>query len=141
MVIKARPRIVSHGFETFVPVQKVESLHQRLVEMTNNDLNAWNFLRPVATPSNGWEENIDDFNSEDFAVSCSRPRLFRLERLTIYSFILNILDTTRIQLPFLSPNPTTGQRRHSIPLDTTATAIVITQSRALNQCIKGKQPG
>ena len=71
MVINARPRVVSHGFEAFVPFHRVESLHQRLVEMTNNDINAWNFYRPPpdGTPSNGWDENLDDFNNENFAVS------------------------------------------------------------------------
>lgn len=71
MLMNARPRTVSHGYETFVPVKRTESLHQRLVEMTNNDVNAWNFYRPVATPSNCWDENFDDFNSEHFPVSRS----------------------------------------------------------------------
>lgn len=71
MLMNARPRTVSHGFETFVPIQRAESLHQRLVEMTNNDVNAWNFYRPVATPSNGWDENLDCFNNEHFPVSRS----------------------------------------------------------------------
>lgn len=70
MLMNARPRIVSHGCETFVPIQRVESLHQKLVEMTNNDVNAWNFFRPVVTPStDGWDQNLDGFNNENFPVS------------------------------------------------------------------------
>ncbi|KAG0646818.1 hypothetical protein D0Z07_6223 [Hyphodiscus hymeniophilus] len=77
MVINARPRYVSHGFETFVPFQRVESLHQNLVEMTNNDVNAWNFFRPVATPSNGWDENLEGFNNENFALHSLYPGYYQ----------------------------------------------------------------
>ena len=96
MFINARPRIVSHGFETFVPYQRVESLHQRLVEMTNNDVNAWKFFRPVATPSNGWDQNLDDFaNNENCPVCYDRSKDLRRSMLIKYSFMVYILDTTR----------------------------------------------
>lgn len=70
MFINANPRAVSNGFETFVPVQITESLHQRLVEMTNNDINAWSVFRPVAPSMNhNWQPNIDEFESnENFPV-------------------------------------------------------------------------
>jgi len=71
MFINARPRIVSNGFETFVPNQRVESLYQRLVEMTNSDINAWSIPRPVDTHStDNWDQQLDDFsNNENFPVS------------------------------------------------------------------------
>ena len=98
MLINARPRIVSHGFETFVPIQRVESLHQRLVEMTNNDVNAWNFFRHAATPGNGWNESLDDFNNdENFPVSRSHPLGLR-SKLTTCSFLLCTTDTTKMHL-------------------------------------------
>jgi len=70
MLINARPRIVSNRFETFVHNQQVESLHQRLVEMTNSDINAWSIPRPVDTYStDNWEQQLDDFsNNENFPV-------------------------------------------------------------------------
>lgn len=73
MFIYANPRAVSNGFETFVPVQIPESLHQRLVEMTNSDINAWSVCRPVAPSMNdNWQPNIDEFESnENFPVSRS----------------------------------------------------------------------
>jgi hypothetical protein len=76
MFINANPRAVSNGFETFVPVQITESLHQRLVEMTNNDINAWSVYRPVAPSMNdNWQPNIDEFESnENYQVSPSWPR-------------------------------------------------------------------
>lgn len=71
MFINARPRFVSNGFETFVPVHRVESLHQRLVEMTNNDVNAWSASRPVANfQGDNWDQQFDDFGgNENFPVS------------------------------------------------------------------------
>jgi hypothetical protein len=70
MFINARPRFVSKGFETMVPNQRTEFLHQRLVEMTNNDVNAWSAFRPVATSTDNWDQTLDDFNTENFPVSC-----------------------------------------------------------------------
>ncbi len=72
MFINAEPRFVSNGFETFVPIQRTHSLQQKLIEMTNNDANAWSVFRPVASPT---PDNWDDFNNnENFPVSCSRLR-------------------------------------------------------------------
>ena len=70
MFINARPRFVSKGFEALVPTQRTEFLHQRLVEMTNNDVNAWSLFRPVATSTENWDQNLDDFSPEIFSVSC-----------------------------------------------------------------------
>jgi len=71
MFINARPRFVSNGFETFVPIQSAEALQQRLVEMTNNDVNAWSVFRPVAAPgSDIWDQNIDDFGSNENYPVC-----------------------------------------------------------------------
>jgi hypothetical protein len=70
MFINAQPRIVSNGFETFVPIHRAEALHQRLVAMTNNDVNAWSIFRPVASSADDWDHHIDDFNSkENFPVN------------------------------------------------------------------------
>jgi hypothetical protein len=70
MFINAKPRSVSNGFEAFVPIHRVESLHQRLVEMTNNDINAWSVYRPVATSaSDSWDQHIDDFGNENVSVN------------------------------------------------------------------------
>ncbi len=80
MFINVRPRNVSHGFETFVPVHRAASLPEKLTEMTNNDINAWNFYRPIAAPGNSWDENLDVFNDiEKFPVSwfSSNPDLTR----------------------------------------------------------------
>ncbi|CZR66201.1 uncharacterized protein PAC_16102 [Phialocephala subalpina] len=70
MFINAEPRHVSNGFETFVPSQRAESLHQRLVEMTNNDVNAWSVYRPAArSTADTWDQHFDDFgNNENFLV-------------------------------------------------------------------------
>jgi hypothetical protein len=66
MFINARPRFVSNDVETFVPAQRVESLHQRLVEMTNNNVNAWSIPRPVGTyQSDSWNHQLDDFSSSE----------------------------------------------------------------------------
>ncbi|TVY44714.1 hypothetical protein LOCC1_G003071 [Lachnellula occidentalis] len=65
MFINANPRLVSNGFGTFVPTQIAESLHQRLVEMTNNDVNAWSVFRPVATTNDNWDQHIDEFTSNE----------------------------------------------------------------------------
>jgi len=71
MLINAGPRFVSNGFETFVDAQRAEPLHQRLGEMTNNDVNAWSIPRPVSTfPTESWDQQLDDFSSnENFPVS------------------------------------------------------------------------
>jgi len=70
MFINAEPRFVSNGFETFVPYQRRDLLHQKLVEMTNNDVNAWSVFRPVASTNDNWDQHISDFNSnENFSVS------------------------------------------------------------------------
>lgn len=70
MFINAEPRFVSNGFETFVPVQRADLLHQRLVEMTNNDVNAWSIFRPVAaSTSDNWDYNFEEYNNnENFQV-------------------------------------------------------------------------
>lgn len=69
MFINAEPRIVSNGFEAFVPFHRTASVHQRLVEMTNNDVNAWSFCRPVATSTSSiWDQQVDDFGNENFSV-------------------------------------------------------------------------
>ncbi|TVY43091.1 hypothetical protein LSUB1_G001238 [Lachnellula subtilissima] len=65
MFINANPRVVSNGFGSFVPVQITESLHQRLVEMTNNDVNAWSVFRPVASTNDNWDQHIGEFNNEN----------------------------------------------------------------------------
>jgi hypothetical protein len=69
MFINAEPRIVSNGFEAFVPFHRAQSMPQRLVEMTNNDVNAWSICRPVASPTSSiWEQQLDDFGNENFSV-------------------------------------------------------------------------
>lgn len=76
MFINAEPRYVSHGFDTFVPYQRPDVLHQRLVAMTNNGLNAWSICRPVAASApEHWEQHLDEYSSnENFQVSYPRPR-------------------------------------------------------------------
>ena len=77
MFISANPRYVSNGcFESFVPYQRVESLHQRLVEMTNNDVNAWSVFRPVSATVDGWDDQGVEFDcNENFPVSLTMPKL------------------------------------------------------------------
>ncbi|KAL2074541.1 hypothetical protein VTL71DRAFT_8319 [Oculimacula yallundae] len=70
MFTNAEPRFVSDGFETFVPFHRAEALHPALVEMTNNNVNAWSIFRPVV-PSTGdnWDGNFDEYgNNENLQV-------------------------------------------------------------------------
>jgi hypothetical protein len=70
MFINAEPRIVSNCLEGFVPFHRAELVHQRLVEMTNNDLNTWSVRGPVASSTSSiWDEQIDDFDNENFSVN------------------------------------------------------------------------
>jgi hypothetical protein len=72
MFINAEPRVVSNGFEAFIPFHRAESVHQRLVEMTNNDVNAWSVCRPVASSTSSiWDQQVDDFGNENFSVNTS----------------------------------------------------------------------
>jgi len=48
--MNAPPRYVSTGFETFVASQGAVLVYQELVEMTDNDLNAWSVYRPNLQP-------------------------------------------------------------------------------------------
>src|SRR5271168_4552169 len=95
MFINAKPRMVSNSFETFVPSQRVESLHQRLVEMTNNDVNAWSIFRPVApSATDDWDQPINDFNSnENFSVRslCISSGVERTDQHVYSNFIRWIL--------------------------------------------------
>ncbi|CZS93730.1 uncharacterized protein RCO7_09444 [Rhynchosporium graminicola] len=70
MFINAEPRYVSNGFETFVPYHRAEALHSALVEMTNNDINAWSIFRPVVPQANDdWEGDLDEYGgNENFHV-------------------------------------------------------------------------
>jgi hypothetical protein len=69
MFINAEPRIVSNGFEAFVPFHRAESVHQRLVEMANNDMNAWSVCRPVASSTSSfWDQQLEDFENKSFSV-------------------------------------------------------------------------
>jgi hypothetical protein len=72
MFINAEPRVVSNGFEAFIPFHRAEPVHQRLVEMTNNDVNAWSVCRPVASSTSSiWDQQVDDFDNENFSVNTS----------------------------------------------------------------------
>ncbi|TVY78156.1 hypothetical protein LSUE1_G005731 [Lachnellula suecica] len=116
MFINANPRVVSNGYEAFVPVQIAESLHRRLVEMTNNDINAWSVSRPVVpSTSNGWEHPIDDFNTnENFqfpdASSVAGPQTSYLPKSASYT-------VSRPGRFPLYKNPVPYQVYHEPPLD------------------------
>lgn len=70
MFICATPRAVLSGFDTFVPMRRVESLQYRLVEMTNNDINAWCAFQPVSTTQEDWQDQHDAISdAENFDVS------------------------------------------------------------------------
>jgi hypothetical protein len=69
MLINARPRIVSNRLEAFVPPQRPELFHQRLIEMANSEVNAWSLFRSVAASTDEWDQNFDDFNARIFPVS------------------------------------------------------------------------
>lgn len=72
MFINAEPRVVSNGFEAFIPFHRAESVHQRLVEMTNDDVNAWSVCRPVASSTSSiWDQQVDDCGNENFSVNTS----------------------------------------------------------------------
>lgn len=113
MFINAEPRYVSHGFETFVPISRTEPLHQRLVEMTNNDVNAWSIFRPVAQFED-WDQHIDEYgNNENFQVGFPRPiaafdRIDKTDRSI--AFMENTSRKAR-QLPQLKSSTFQGQLR------------------------------
>ena len=95
MFINAEPRSVSNGFEAFVPFHRAEVVHQRLVEMTNNDVNAWSVYRPVASSTSSiWDQQIDDFGNENFSVIRSSNQEMYIG-LTINRFKALIRDTTK----------------------------------------------
>lgn len=118
MLINARPRIVSNGFETFVPTQRAESLHERLVEMTNNDVNAWSFFRPVAPSIEDWDRQFDNFNSnENYPVSRESGMISRPRMLTHSSSIIHTQDTIKRRHLFLKVHLSIYQRfLHMLPL-------------------------
>jgi hypothetical protein len=71
MFMNARPRYVSNNrFETFVHSQSPAILHQRLIEMTNSNVNTWSAIRAVdSTTSDIWDQDLDDFgNNENIPV-------------------------------------------------------------------------
>jgi hypothetical protein len=70
MFINARPRFVSNGFETLVPIQRVDLLYQQIADMTNNEVDAWSLLEPVAPSADHWDQHLDDFSNENFPVGC-----------------------------------------------------------------------
>lgn len=61
MLIYAQPRAVSPYLGTFVHQVEERSLHQRLVSMSNNNLEAWGVFGPVASPTSSFD-NWDDMN-------------------------------------------------------------------------------
>jgi len=66
MFMNARPQSVSNRFETFVITRRTEPVHQRLVEMTNNKINAGGNFWPVAAPvSDSWDYILDDFHGNE----------------------------------------------------------------------------
>ncbi|KAE9379388.1 hypothetical protein N431DRAFT_460655 [Stipitochalara longipes BDJ] len=84
MFINAEPRSVSNGFEAFVPFHRAELVHHRLVEMTNNDVNAWSVCRPVASSTSGlWDQQIDDFGNENFSVQSPYTEYFQEASLPV----------------------------------------------------------
>lgn len=101
MFINAEPRFVSNGFETFVPFYRTEALHQRLAEMTSNDVNAWSIFRPVV-PSTGdsWDGHLDEYsNNENFQVGYTRPRNFFDKTDQLDRFTVCTEDTFKTLLP------------------------------------------
>lgn len=78
MFMNAQPRRVAHGYETFVCGGKTEPLHQRLSEMTENQVNAWNSNRPVISSSvsgdGSWNDQKGVFaqNENNYQVCCSK---------------------------------------------------------------------
>lgn len=65
MFINAKPRPVSTGFEAFVPTQVAESLHHRLVGMTNNEVNAWSIFTPMQSTNDNWAHQVNNFNGDE----------------------------------------------------------------------------
>lgn len=60
---------MSKRLEALVPTQTAEFLHQKLVEMTNNEVNAWDLVRPVTTAAENWDSNLDDCSAKNVEVS------------------------------------------------------------------------
>lgn len=96
MLMNARPRYVSNGFETFIVTQQGEVLHQSLVEMKKEDINARDAPRPVATyQTDSWDQQLDDFNgSEKDSVSWRNNNLI-LRWLTWNSGSRLAMDTSK----------------------------------------------
>lgn len=80
MLINARRRYVSTDFETFVPAV---SVHQRLLEMTNNEVNAWSIYGSNTQRESKWDINFDGFSgNENYSVSfCGINTEERLEEI------------------------------------------------------------
>lgn len=72
MFISTGPRYVLNEFGSFVPVQRMDRFRQKILEMPNNDANAWKAHKPVA-----YTEDFDEFqndvfeNNENFNVRIS----------------------------------------------------------------------
>ncbi|KAK6585416.1 hypothetical protein PZA11_002143 [Diplocarpon coronariae] len=93
MFINAEPRVVSNSFETFVPIHRAEVLHERLIEMTNNNVNAWSIFRPEAAAEN-WEHNLDEYsNNENFQVQSLYGDYFQDSSLAAQSQSVNFPRT------------------------------------------------
>ncbi|RDL40674.1 uncharacterized protein BP5553_00653 [Venustampulla echinocandica] len=118
MFITARPRFVSNTFETFVPHQKAEPMHQRLVEMSNNEVNAWNTFRPVATPANdNWDQQIDGFGNENFPGHNLNGHYFQDTSSVIRSEVVSLTKGTAYTASCRNEavshkRPSVSQQRH-----------------------------
>lgn len=110
MLINARPRFVPQGFEALVPTQRAEFLHRRLIEMTNNEVNAWSVFRPVATSTDNWDQNLDDLSTSNFPVSYESIDKRLSIRLMKSSFTHYMLVTTKTWHPLIRPSRQTFQR-------------------------------
>jgi hypothetical protein len=110
MFINAEPRIAPNGFEAFVPFHRAELMHQRLVEMTNNNVNAWSVCRPVASSTSSiWDQQMDDFGNENFSVNQFSKEKMQVE-LMINRFKALMLDTSK-NLPWPFQDRLSNARR------------------------------
>jgi hypothetical protein len=66
MLMNAQPRSVSNGFDTIVPIYRVDCTRRRFVQIMANNVNAWSVSTPVATKTNDTGiEQVDTFGANE----------------------------------------------------------------------------
>jgi hypothetical protein len=66
MLMNAQPRSVSNGFDTIVPIYRLDCTRRRFVQMMDNNINAWSVYKPVTSRTNDTETGqIETFDANE----------------------------------------------------------------------------